>query len=121
MYSERGAWMSSEGKIKGTLEVGKLADLVFLSDDYFSVPVDEIRNLESVLTMVGGRVAYGAGSYEKLALPAPRINQDWLPFKEYGRYAKSAGLPSQTPYAGHPHPLIISDAGNWRTACPCTV
>ena len=120
MYSERGAWMSREEHLKGTLEVGKLADLVFLSDDYFAVPVDEIRNLESVMTMVGGRVAYGAGSYEKLALPAPRINQDWLPFKEYGRYAKSAGLPPQTPYAGHAHPLIISDAGNWRTACPCT-
>ncbi len=119
MYSERGAWMSREEHLKGTLEVGKLADLVFLSDDYFSVPVDEIRNLESVMTMVGGRVAYGAGPYQKMALPAPRINQDWLPFKEYGRYAKSAGLPPQTPYAGHPHPLIISDAGNWRTACPC--
>ena len=119
MYSERGAWMSREEHLKGTLEVGKLADLVFLSDDYFAVPVDEIRNLESVMTMVGGRVAYGAGSYEKMALPAPRINQDWLPFKEYGRYAKSAGLPPQTPYAGHAHPMIISDAGNWRTACPC--
>lgn len=119
MYSARGAWMSREEHLKGTLEVGKLADLVFLSDDYFSIPVDEIRNLESVMTMVGGRVAYGAGSYEKLALPAPKVNQDWLPFKTYGRYAKSAGLPPQTPYAGHPHPLIISDAGNWRTACPC--
>jgi len=81
MYSERGAWMSREEHLKGTLEVGKLADLVFLSDDYFAVPVDEIRNLESVMTMVGGRVAYGAGSYEKMALPAPLINQDWLPFK----------------------------------------
>ena len=120
MYSARGAWMSGEEQIKGTLEVGKLADLVFLSNDYFNIPVDEIRNLESVMTMVGGRVVYGAGVFEKLALPAPKVNQDWLPFKYYGNYAKSAGFPPQTPYAGHQHPLVISDAGNWRAACPCS-
>ena len=42
----------------GTLEVGKFADLVVLDRDYMSVPADEIFNIESVLTMVGGRVVY---------------------------------------------------------------
>lgn len=120
MYTHKGAWISREENLKGTLEVGKLADLVFLSADYFTVEVDEIRNLESVLTMVGGRVAYGAGAFEKLALPAPRVNQDWLPFKTYGRHAKVLGYPEQSPLAQHAHPLIISDAGNWRMACPCS-
>jgi predicted amidohydrolase YtcJ len=44
----------------GTLEVGKFADLVVLDRDYMSVPADEIFNIESVLTMVGGRVVYEA-------------------------------------------------------------
>ena len=42
----------------GSLEVGKLADLVVLDRDYMTVPADDIFDLESVLTMVGGRVVY---------------------------------------------------------------
>jgi predicted amidohydrolase YtcJ len=42
----------------GTLEVGKLADLVVLDRDYMSVPADEIFNIAPVLTMVGGRVVF---------------------------------------------------------------
>jgi predicted amidohydrolase YtcJ len=45
----------------GALEVGKLADLVVLDRDYLTVPADDIRNITSVLTMVGGRVVYEAG------------------------------------------------------------
>jgi predicted amidohydrolase YtcJ len=57
--------MSLDGRV-GSLEVGRLADLVVLSDDYFRVPVDEIRTLRSVLTMVGGRVVYGEGGFAEL-------------------------------------------------------
>lgn len=43
---------------RGTLEVGKWADLVVLSQDYFTVPLEQMARTESVLTMVGGRVVY---------------------------------------------------------------
>jgi predicted amidohydrolase YtcJ len=46
----------------GSLEVGKLADLVVLDHDYLTVPADDIRNIASVLTMVGGRVVYEAAA-----------------------------------------------------------
>jgi hypothetical protein len=42
----------------GTLEAGKLADLVVLDRDYLTVPVTEIREIRPVMTMVGGRVVY---------------------------------------------------------------
>jgi len=120
LYTAGGAWMSNEENKKGTLEPGRLADLVVLSDDYFNMPVDNIRNLESMLTMVGGKVVYGAGNYERLAPPAPVPAQDWLPVKEYGRYFKTAGLPATNGVAsGHPHPVIIGDAGPWTMECPC--
>jgi predicted amidohydrolase YtcJ len=45
----------------GSLEAGKLADLVVLDRDYLTVPADDIRNITPVLTMVGGRVVYDAG------------------------------------------------------------
>ena len=57
--------MSLDGRI-GALEPGRLADLIVLCDDYFRVPVDHIRTLTSVLTMVGGRVVYGEGRYASL-------------------------------------------------------
>ncbi|MCH8137124.1 MAG: amidohydrolase family protein, partial [Proteobacteria bacterium] len=44
----------------GTLEVGKLADLVVLDRDYMSVPVDDIFNIQPLMTMVGGRVVFQA-------------------------------------------------------------
>jgi predicted amidohydrolase YtcJ len=42
----------------GSLEAGKLADLVVLDRDYLTVPADDIRNITAVLTMVGGRVVF---------------------------------------------------------------
>ena len=120
LYTAGGAWMSGEENKKGTLEVGRLADLIMLSDDYFNITEDAIRNIESVLTMVGGKVVYGAGAYERLAPPAPVPAQDWLPVQAYGRYFKSAGLPETNTVAqGHAHPLIIGDAGSWSMECPC--
>jgi predicted amidohydrolase YtcJ len=123
LYTSGGAWMSNEETKKGTLEVGKFADLVFLSADYFNIPVDDIKNIESVLTMVGGSVVYGAGAYESIALAAPPVRQDWLPMKDYGRYYKRAGMdmPSRvnTAQQGHQHPVIIGDAGSWTMECPC--
>jgi len=44
----------------GSLEAGKLADLVVLDRDYLTVPADEIRNIAPVLTMVGGRIVFNA-------------------------------------------------------------
>jgi len=44
---------------QGSIEAGKLADLVVLDGDYLSVPEDKISDLEAVMTIVGGRIVYG--------------------------------------------------------------
>jgi predicted amidohydrolase YtcJ len=60
------AWnLVQEGRV-GSLEVGKHADLIVLSDDYFAVPTDDIRGLTSVLTIVGGRIVHAAGDFAAL-------------------------------------------------------
>ena len=59
-HTRSNAYLMHKEEILGSLEVGKLADLVVIDRDYMTVPVDEIRNLKSLLTMVDGRVVYDA-------------------------------------------------------------
>ena len=59
-----GAYFSFEEKRRGSLEMGKLADIAVLSGDYLDIPEDKIPDLNSVLTMVGGRVVYSSGLLE---------------------------------------------------------
>ncbi len=80
------AWMSGEEKLKGTIRKGQYADLVVLPKDYFSVPAEEIKKLESVLTIVNGQVVYGAGPYQSLAPQLPPVSPGWSPVGAYGGY-----------------------------------
>jgi hypothetical protein len=66
MYTIGSAWFSFDEQQRGSLEVGKLADLAVLTKDYLTVPVGEIGSIESVLTMVGGRIVYAAGPFAPL-------------------------------------------------------
>jgi len=66
MYMRGSAWFAFAEKERGSLEVGKLADLAVLSKDYFKVPVEEIGEIEAVMTMVGGNEMYaGKASAQK--------------------------------------------------------
>ena len=56
------AWDARAQDDLGSIEPGKLADIVVLSDDYLTVSDDTLRNLESVLTLIGGRVDYSDSS-----------------------------------------------------------
>jgi hypothetical protein len=65
LYTQGSAWFTFEDDTRGSLAVGKLADLAVLSADYLTVPTEEIGSIVSLLTMVGGRVVYGAGPFEQ--------------------------------------------------------
>jgi predicted amidohydrolase YtcJ len=67
IYTIGSAWFSFDEDKLGSIEPGKLADLIVLSDDYFTVPDDEIKSLSSVLTVVGGRPVYAAAEFTGLA------------------------------------------------------
>jgi predicted amidohydrolase YtcJ len=61
LYTANNGWfLKAEDKL-GTIEEGKLGDLVVISGDYFdssAVPDESIKDLRSVLTVVGGKVVY---------------------------------------------------------------
>jgi len=55
-YTLAGTWLTREEHLKGSLEIGKVADLAVLDRDYFAVPDEEIKEIQVAMTMVGGRV-----------------------------------------------------------------
>jgi predicted amidohydrolase YtcJ len=58
MYTINNAYASFEEKIKGSIEPGKLADIAVLSEDLYDCPADQIKEIVSDMTIVGGKVVY---------------------------------------------------------------
>jgi hypothetical protein len=132
LYTVGSSWFSTEDGKKGAVALGQLADLAVLSADYFSIPEEEIKQLESVLTMVGGKVVYATAEFSKLAPPALPVSPSWSPVKEYGGYAKAS---KQSLGASHSaacshaagktqgekswHVPVLGEFGLWELGCDC--
>ena len=59
----RGGHYCNEFGERGALAAGQLADLAVLSRDYLTMPLDQIGDTVSLLTMVGGRIVYAGGPF----------------------------------------------------------
>jgi predicted amidohydrolase YtcJ len=130
LYTVGSAWFSSEEGMKGAMVPGQLADLAVLSADYFAIPEEEIKRLESVLTIVGGRVVYATDAFTPLAPPPLPVSPDWSPVNHYGGYASTGaehapgtagskrahtpGSPSE-----RAHRWVRSPSGLWPLGCDC--
>jgi predicted amidohydrolase YtcJ len=94
MWTENVTWFSNEEGKKGRIEAGQLADLIVPDRDYFSCAEAEIADTTSDLTIVGGKVVYGAGEFGSLDRSAPPpAMPDWSPVRSFGGYGarKEAG------------------------------
>jgi predicted amidohydrolase YtcJ len=60
-YTILNAYAAFEESVKGSLTVGKLADITVLSKDITTVPDDEITSAKVMYTIVGGKVVYSLG------------------------------------------------------------
>ncbi|HUX95632.1 MAG TPA: amidohydrolase [Bacteroidales bacterium] len=58
IYTINNAYASFEESIKGSIEPGKLADMAIITDDFLTCPVDKIKGIESLITIVGGKIVY---------------------------------------------------------------
>ncbi|MGA2952214.1 MAG: amidohydrolase [Caulobacteraceae bacterium] len=113
MWTENVTWFSNEEGHKGRIAVGQLADLIVPDRDYLTCPEDEIANTTSDLTMVGGKVVYGAGDFASLDAGAPPpAMPDWSPVRAFGGYgawgdaeiaARSVACACQSACAVHGH------------------
>lgn len=80
------AWLSREQNRKGRLAPGLLADFSLLSEDYFTVEEDRIADLESVLTVVGGKIVYAAAEHASRDPRLPDLNPRWSPVLHYASW-----------------------------------
>jgi predicted amidohydrolase YtcJ len=100
MWTENVTWFSNEEGKKGRIAAGQLADLIVPDRDYFACSEDEIADTVSDLTVVGGRVVYGAGDFARFdESPPPPAMPDWSPVRTFGGYGawgdkQAAGRPA---------------------------
>lgn len=140
LYTQANTWFSNEEGIKGQIKPGQYADLAVLSADFFSIPEDEIRQLVSVLTIVGGRIVYGDGEFSALAPPLPPAMPDWSPVNHFDGYFKpvanaaashqaaqsNCGCASRCAVHGHAHgrayqnTVAVSDQRGFWGALGCS-
>jgi hypothetical protein len=106
--------------------------LAVLSADYFSISDDEIKQLESVLTIVGGKIVYATEEFSKLAPPALPVSPGWSPVKEYGGYAKGqhdvvgtshsascSHIETSARGRAKSHLQVLGELGLWGLGCDC--
>jgi predicted amidohydrolase YtcJ len=86
LYTTGSAWMSGEEKLKGKIAKGQYADMIILNKDYFSIPIDDIRSIHSLLTIVNGKPVYGEAGYKDLNPLLPEVIPSWSPVKYFGGY-----------------------------------
>ncbi|WP_368571165.1 amidohydrolase [Acinetobacter haemolyticus] len=111
LWTKGSAWFSGEANVKGALSQGELADLVVLSDDYFTVDAEEIKNIESVMTVLGGKIVYAGAEFKQDDSPLPPASPTWSPVKKFGGYWRT----KENRNAPSNQPLQAQSA-----ACGCT-
>jgi predicted amidohydrolase YtcJ len=86
LFTSGPAWfMNAEAEL-GVIAPGSLADFAVLDRDYFSVPEDQIKSISSVLTIMDGKVVFGAQDYSDLTPKLPATLPVWSPVKYFGSY-----------------------------------
>jgi hypothetical protein len=123
LYTVGSSWFSGETGKKGALVPGQLADLAVLSADYFTIPVEELKAIEAVLTVVGGEIVFGASEFGPLGPPPTPVSPDWSPVKHLGG-ARGAGRQGRSGEhrlgAGHGHhQVVLGERGPWTLGCGC--
>ena len=87
LYTVGSAWFSGEEDVKGKIAPAQLADFAVLSADYLTVPPEQIREIESVLTVTGGDIVHAADPYASVGPePLPPVLPAWSPVAHFGGY-----------------------------------
>lgn len=125
LFTTGSAWFSREESVKGQIALGQHADMAVLSEDFFEVPADRIRAIESLFTVVDGKVVHAAGAFEAHAPPAIPVLPEWSPVSKFGghwRVAANASLPPAPVVCAHGYahaPLGRDALSHGGGGCSC--
>lgn len=131
LYTQGSAWFSRDEESKGTLKTGQLADLVVLSDDYFHVPEEEIKGIQSVLTLLGGKPVWASAEFKNHAPHDLPVTPDWSPVAKFGGYGApgftsagrsisfAPGIAPQGLRRSSPLPAPPLSGQLWGSGCDC--
>lgn len=86
LFTRGAAWFMNTESEMGMIASGNLADFALLDRDYFTVPESQIKSITSVLTVMDGRVVFGAENYSTLTPSLPEVLPAWSPIKYFGGY-----------------------------------
>jgi hypothetical protein len=110
MWTENGTWFSNEEGKKGRIVVGQLADIMVPDRDFYACPESDIADIVALLTIVGGKIVYGAEEFARYDdAPPPPAMPDWSPVRTFGGYGAWARPESDVP-----------DTQVAKIACGCT-
>ena len=132
LWTHSNTWFSNEEGVRGQIMENQLADFAVLSDDYFNIDAEKIKDLTSVLTVVGGKICHGTDEFGSLSPNLPPAMPDWAPVKFYGGYQQqsdshhpdtSIRMP-KTCCTVHPEPKTHRKSLNevmldWNLGCNC--
>lgn len=86
IWTKGSAWFTSEQESKGAIARGEYADFAVLDRDFLTTPDRKIRNTQSRLTAVGGKIVHASENYAHLAPRLPDLKPDWSPVNAFGGY-----------------------------------
>ena len=66
IFTKNAAYVTHEEELKGTIDGGKMADLVVLDRDPLEVPPEQIRKIQVLATVVGGRIVYASKRFRTM-------------------------------------------------------
>jgi predicted amidohydrolase YtcJ len=120
LYTKGSAWFSNEANMKGSFLPDYLADFVVLSKDFFQITDEEIKDLYSLMTVVGGEVVHACEHFANYNPPLPPASPDWSPIRHYGTYGGNKSLVIDSCTTTRYHFLNHHQFnGHWGGNCYC--
>jgi predicted amidohydrolase YtcJ len=121
LYTQGSSWFSNEAGKKGMIALGQFADVVALSEDYFGVPDEQIKNIQSVLTVVDGAIVHATEEFSTHAPTAIPVLPEWSPIATFGGYGAPVHTHhhSCTPEPADRRVHVANDPWLWDAGCDC--
>ncbi|OAI48542.1 amidohydrolase [Gammaproteobacteria bacterium SCGC AG-212-F23] len=121
LYTKGSAWFSNEDNEKGSFIENQLADFAVLSKDFFNIADEEIKNIYSIMTVVGGEIVHAVDEFSTYNPPLPPVSPDWSPIKYYGTYDRNKSIidPHAHQFSCHIHHDKHLFQPNYVLGCYC--